>query len=480
MNPDGIVSVDLKSSGTVPDFEGLDPYNLPVSVLCKIKLKDVQGLFQGHRVAGANGTVMLAHGHGDTTRVSVTTDLHVASVDFAPGLPLQRASGVFADLALTAEQFDDLSIRKVRLGMEGLEVWLSGSIGGLRGLVEEMGRPTEKTIGPVFVKLQSKVGVQVDQFPDLLKPYGVEGSGRTEVALSVLKKERGPLDVRLRLENQKVSVTQEGTRLVNLNGPIVVRKVFDWIPSHDGEKPKQVFTPTVRLPQLRAVALTQQDLNVDEVDLGTLTISKLTGGITFDRNQLLVQNLSMNILGGGLGGNLVLTSGKAFGLTTRLEAAQLDLNALLEPDRQPSGDSVVDGLVDLTAFFDPDTGKVDLGQTHMDLSITRVGKDALDRLLVFIDPDGSNPSIVGARSAVALANPGTVRVTLRKGMLSLKIRFQDGLLSSFEMDRIPVGRVRHLQEVTERIPQWATIRDTMALLGDSRYGFDQDGAILIE
>ncbi len=190
----------------------------------------------------------------------------------------------------------------------------------------------------------------------------------------------------------------------------------------------------------------------------------------------------MNLLRGGLGGNLVLTTGKAFGVMTKLEATQLDVNDLLKPERKIQGDSLVDGIVDVTAFFDDTKGSLDLGKSEIDLFLTRIGQDALDRLLVFIDPEGSNPSIVGARSAVMLANPSTVRVTLRKGLLSLEIQFQKGVLSalkSFQINRIPVGRIKNFRNITQTIPRWETIREMMQLMGADHYGVDEGGKIIL-
>ncbi len=103
----------------------------------------------------------------------------------------------------------------------------------------------------------------------------------------------------------------------------------------------------------------------------------------------------MNLLEGGMGGTLVLTSGTFFGIETKLEFAQLNLNDLLPPERNVQGDSRVDGLLNLTVGFKCNQGNIDLGRTQMDLYLTRIGRDALDRLLLFIDPQSSNPSIVG-------------------------------------------------------------------------------------
>ena len=57
----------------------------------------------------------------------------------------------------------------------------------------------------------------------------------------------------------------------------------------------------------------------------------------------------MTVLGGGLGGEVVLTGGKGFGLNMRLEAARVDMNRLLPPKEQIQGDSLIDGTLNASA-----------------------------------------------------------------------------------------------------------------------------------
>ena len=188
----------------------------------------------------------------------------------------------------------------------------------------------------------------------------------------------------------------------------------------------------------------------------------------------------MTVLGGGLGGEVVLTGGKGFGLNMRLEAARVDMNRLLPPGEQMQGDSLVDGTLNASVVFDGRSGLLDLGGSTLNLSLSRIGRDGLDRVLRFLDPKGSNPSIVGARSAVKLANPSTAQVTLSKGLVGLQILFQEGLLSQFKMDRIPVAQIKQVQNLTQHIPQWDMIRRVMEMLGSERYGVDQAGEFVLE
>ena len=133
----------------------------------------------------------------------------------------------------------------------------------------------------------------------------------------------------------------------------------------------------------------------------------------------------------------------------------------------------------LTVFFNPETGALDLSRTELDLYITHIGKEALDRLLVYLDPEGSRPALVGARAQVRLALPGRVTLQLKRGMMNLEILFSQGLFSKFSLQRIPVGKIKMVKELTKGVPNWDTIVQSMTLIGSETYGIDDKGNILL-
>ena len=241
-----------------------------------------------------------------------------------------------------------------------------------------------------------------------------------------------------------------------------------------------MFNPSDALSQLRSHTNKWKRVSIEDIDLGFLTISNFATHILFDRNTFKIQNLAMNLLGGGLGGNVTLTTGKTFGFSTQLEAARLDLNQLLEEEKRISGDSLVDATIGMGVFFEEETGALDLSRTELNFYITHIGQEALDRILVFLDPEDSNPTLVSARSQVKLANPSRVVIQIARGMMSLEILFGQGLLSDFKMDRVPVGSIKNLQMVTQGIPNWDTITQVLALVGAETYGIDPEGNILIQ
>ncbi len=479
MNPQGTISLSLKASGRVPQQSDFDELTLPLQAETQVTLEDVEGTFAQHRMRGARGRLSMSFLPGDHPVAKLTTDLNAEDIQLASGLPLKQISRALARVDVTSRDFDEITIDQVRLGMSAGEMITKGTVMGIKGLLTGQTSLGE-FLGKLFAQVTTKVSVDLDEFHDLLVQEGVSSNGQVHIEVSSLKKEEGPLDVRLHLGARKVSLKKEGMKVSNADGGLSLRKQLIWNPHSQDVSLDQVFKPSDVLPQLRSLNGKGRRMAIDEVDLGLLKISNFSMNTFFDQNALRIQKLAMNVLGGGLGGNIVLQTGKTFGVSARIEAAKLDLNHLLEDHLKISGDSLVDTTVNLSVFFQEKTGALDLSRTEIHLFLTHIGKEVLDRLLVFLDPEGSNPTLVAARSQVKLANPSQVTIHLARGMMGLEILFSEGLLSSFKMDRIPVGKMKNLQTITQGLPNWELVTQIMAMVGTESYGVDEEGNVLIQ
>ncbi len=480
VNPKGRVAMQIRASGALPRPEQLTALEIPVTFFMNLELHDVAGAFRDHAVTGANGNVRISASPKDRQRLTCSWNVRARRLDIGEALPIKQLDGFSADAEMSAEDLDNVTLDRLRIGAEGVKMTLEGELSGAkRILVRKEGSPLT-SLGPLFIKIRSTLDLDLDRFAEVVRSYGITGSGHAGISVNLFKKERGPLDVRLRVLPRGLSLTKDATRVEDVEGLIAARKVLQWMPGLDGASPDAAFTPTEILPELLASTPSRRDLRIRRLETQGIQVRDLSAILAFDQNRLVVQDLAMTVLDGGLGGEVVLTGGKSFGLTMRLEAARLDMNRLLPPENQVRGDSLVDGTVNLTARFEPDHGRLDFGRSKLDLHLTRIGRETLNQVLRFLDPKGSNPSIVGARSAAQLANPSAVRVTLFKGLVGLQIKFQEGLLARFEMDRIPVSQIKQVQDITRTIPQWAAIRRAMELLGADRYGVDQAGTFVLQ
>ena len=478
--PRGRLSLSLKSSGTLPDATAFNLFHLPATLSSQVNLKEVALAVQGHQIVGANGAIAFSVDPQRRQLVKAFTDVHIGSLNLAPGYPLSRASNVFANLDLDVEAFDRMRIHDAHFGFDGAMVSLKGTVHGLRDVLEGKPQALAKSLGPLFAKLESQVALDLGKMAKVLEPFGMTGSGQSDLSLTLLKKEKGPIDAQVHLNNRHLSLIQKETKLVNLQGGLSLRKRLQWEGDPRTFSRLPSFSPTTVLPKLQSFSTKAHRVRIERLEINGLTVSNLTGGIQFDRDRLIIRNLAMDFLRGGLGGNVLVKTGHAFSVTSNLEAAGLDLHALLDSNVGSRGDSLVDGIVDLSLYFGEQKGRLDFGQSRMNVEFPKIGRDSLDRLLRFLDPTGSNPSIVGVRATVKLANPSKVRLTLNRGLLGLTIKFQNRLIPDFPLPRIPVGRIKEVQEYTDTIPQWERIREVMQLLGATKYGVDQHGHLALQ
>lgn len=479
LNPGGTISLSMKASGRVPEEQDIQALDIPVTLTTKLSLDNVHGAFADYQVNGAEGTVFFSFVPGDRPVVQVKTDLTFAEVLLEPGLPLERLSGTFAKFNIMATNFDEVAVNTLHVGMNGADVSLEGTIGGIREIIEGKS-DVMSNLPDMFAQVNTTVRVSLDEFQKVLQPMGLIGTGQVQVGLSLLKKERGPLALKLNLGSRGIQFSQEGTRIENMDGQITIRKRLNWIENAGAKSRTRMFRPTDVLSQLRSIKGKEKSLNIERLDLGLISVSNFSANILFDQDAFKVQNLAMNLLNGGVGGNIIVTGGKAFGVAGRFEAAHLDLNQLLDDTQHIVGDSLVDATIGLSVFFEQETGALDLSRTEVKLFITHIGQEAVDRLLVLLDPEGSNPTLVSARSQIKLANPSKVSLQLARGMLSVEILFSEGLLQPFRLNRIPIGKIKQFKAVTEGIPNWDKVREIMAFVGAQAYGLDEQGKLLLQ
>lgn len=473
----GTIGLTLKAAGKIPQPADLERGNIAVQLESALTLNQVSGSIAGHRIENANGSMALSFQPETSSTMALATNIHVDNVQLA-NLPLQHAPDAFVNIDLTGHNFNELRIESAQLGMKGSHIKLRGSLTGLKPFLSgtsSMAALVERA----FARVSTEAVVDLAHIDDLLAASGMHGSGSAQIDLSILKKERGPLDIKLDIGARDLHLATNGTTITDLDGDLIIHKQLAW---QDDASPVTVrpFNPSDVLSQLRAHGGTGKRLTARRIDSGVVTLTDVSCNVLFDQSMLKIQNLAMTLLGGGLGGNIVVTAGTPFGVSAQLEAAQLDFNELVDDRHRIPGDSKVDATIQVSAQFDDKTGAIDLSHTAMNIYITHIGREALDRLLVFLDPEGSNPTLMAARAQVKLANPSSVTIQLARGLMGLDIRFSEGVLSSFTMNRIPIGSLAELHAVTQHIPKWNEIVRVMALIGASTYGVDADGHVYIQ
>jgi hypothetical protein len=177
---------------------------------------------------------------------------------------------------------------------------------------------------------------------------------------------------------------------------------------------------------------------------------------------------------------VIIAAERPLRVSAGLEVANLDANQLIDTESKIKGDSNIAATIGLTAILQDATGAVDLSRLEYNLHITHIGKETLDRLLVFLDPEGSNPTLSNARAQLKLANPSRVTVEVARGQLSLTIHFQGSLMPTFRLDRVPIAKMKNIEKLTAAIPNWEDLAKVLELIGAETYSFTPEGEIVFE
>jgi translocation and assembly module TamB len=249
-----------------------------------------------------------------------------------------------------------------------------------------------------------------------------------------------------------------------------------------GERPplKKRFQPSDYIAELKAVSRKGRTITIDRLQFGPFTVQNFSTNLAFEQQSLKLQNLAMNLLGGGIGGNMIIAAEHPLRISTELEVANLDVNQLMQTESKIRGDSIIAATIGLATILQSATGAVDLSRLEFNLHITHIGKEALDRLLIFLDPEGSNPTLSNVRAQLKFANPSRVTVEVARGQLSLTIHFQGSLVPTFKLERVPIAKMKNIEKLTAAIPNWEDLTKMLQLIGADTYSFTPEGEIVLQ
>jgi hypothetical protein len=99
---------------------------------------------------------------------------------------------------------------------------------------------------------------------------------------------------------------------------------------------------------------------------------------------------------------------------------------------------------------------------------------------VFLDPEGSNPTLSNVRSQLKVANPSRVTVEVARGQLSLTIHFQGRLIPTIRLDRIPIAKMKNIETLTAAIPNWEDLAKLLEVIGAETYSFTPEGEMVFQ
>jgi hypothetical protein len=479
INPKGRISLTLRAAGKVPQEADLQKLTLPLGVNGKLTLRDLEGAVLGYRVQGGNGTMTMAYSPRATPQTQLTTDVTLNRIHLPDTLPIRELGNTSLHVNMSSPDLNEVQIDPIHLTSKGVDLSMKSTVVGLRELLSSTS-PRGTQLAKLFAQLHTRLALDVETFQEALEPLGIQGNGKALVTLSLLKKEQGSLDASVEIGSETLSLTREGTELRDMNGGILIRKSLAWKPDGLPSPPRKTFQPSDRIAQLKSFSRKGQTLTIDRLQLGPFTVENLSTNLAFEQQSLKMQNLAMNLLGGGIGGNVIIAAEHPLRLSAEFEVANLDANRLIKAESKIRGDSNIAATIGLTTMLQETTGAVDLSRLECNLHITHIGNEALDRLLVFLDPEGNRPTIANVRAQLKFANPSRVTVEVARGQLNLTIHFQGSLIPTFRLERIPIAKMKNIEKLTAAIPNWDDLAKVLKLIGAETYSFTPEGEIVLQ
>jgi hypothetical protein len=178
-------------------------------------------------------------------------------------------------------------------------------------------------------------------------------------------------------------------------------------------------------------------LVVQRINFGDLELGPLSATMAAHQNQLIFDRIDLEVMGGVVAGQCFLNfaPGRLM-LDFSGRVSGIDGGRLLGFEGLSRQDSDLSGRAALTYAVDSSlvSGRIDVG---------KVPKSLLDRLLIRLDPAGSDSKVGAARLALGVAVPGRLGVQMGDGLAALEIEILTaaGTSSSIRIPSLPLTRI---------------------------------------
>lgn len=410
---------------------------------------------------------------------------------------------------------DRLTVSQVHLGVlnQGAFAFVGGELAGLRAILEK------RTLPPPGELLRTIAG-RLEVAAGLYRPNplqvapGLSVGGGSSNRITVKLRPGRDVAIEGQASFAEFVVKGDGLEVNGLTGRFPIQKTLAIVsPSARGEAAKRAASPSADLDSIaernRSLygALRPLSTNRDNLRLSTL----LAGGfaahdiyldVGFAQRALLVQRFGVGVLGGWVGGSAETSFSPARNrLHFQTEFGEIDLRRLLPLDDPLSDDEAqLSGTarIALDLARGEAGGPVSLGDINAELNLTRIGEEALDQLLAFLDPKGDQSSISTFRTILDTTDLtiSRVQIPIQNGALTMRVDY--GLhahvprvleralnivydtTNHFEIPSIPLLRLQNVEKLKPIFDRLESLEPILDIVGGDHIRIDPDGGARIE
>ncbi|MBW2146556.1 MAG: hypothetical protein JRI22_06010 [Deltaproteobacteria bacterium] len=485
----GSLEASVKADGVLPK-PGKIRLPLPIRAVATLNARDLE-------IHPGEGEPLV---RGGTGRMQAKIDPEVFEVRAELGaedigaikLPGNGAFPMKAVVELRMENLEKLQINRIaaRMGRALATAEVSGTIQGLGPFLRGGASFSPREIlSRISAALEMKFGLNTEKEMEMVSMLRTRGSADIDLSLSM----RGGKYVTVKgVLNANPVVVSKGEDI--FIGPVLARIPFQKTLVLDKEagdkKPAgSSIRQTLLFERLRSFSKQQDNLVIDRISIPGLTLTDFRADVAVDEQSIALERFVLSGLDGLIGGSLSLRPAEGgIECTFRANAAGIDLRKLL-----PSGtlknaeDSQVNG--DITLVLPLKLGlqedALDLSSVSLTLNITHIGENALDSLLLFIDPREKDPGIASVRMALKFATPSQVSIHLREGLLGMGLQLRsflatEKIINMSPLQRVPIESLGNFPAIKEMVRKINAPVRALALAGARSLTWDADGKPLLQ
>ena len=142
--------------------------------------------------------------------------------------------------------------------------------------------------------------------------------------------------------------------------------------------------------------------------------------------------------------------------------------------------------MELSLSPDESRDEIDISKIDLAAHLTRIEAKALDKLLLFLDPNESTPSIMSARTVLKFAKPTRVDLIARHGTLSLSINLRYSPLLGGQtvvmpvIKKFPINSLVNFESIRVHLKKLNAISNIMRSVASTHLVFNSDGTMLLK
>ncbi len=266
-------------------------------------------------------------------------------------------------------------------------------------------------------QLESRLAIKLDHHLSDEPEYSVQGKIELPLQISVIDAKQ--LSVEGDLQFTKLNLNLDQTVVKGLDGQLRIEEELLWDGETLGFRYLIPADPFQRVDYSRVQPyLNSHTLRFDSIVDADLKIGPGLAGISLKQNLFRLQPFDLDLFGGHVSGQLYFDASPnawRFGLLSRM--TDIDLRKFL-PANSPLQSDELSPVSARTALT------FDIQQRLMEgqIDITKINRAQLLQMLEIIDPDYQDPQLATVRSALRLAYPQWLQISMQSGLMDLHVK----------------------------------------------------------